>query len=251
MLRSLWVLALAAGGAATFHGTLPRATRQRSACTRCIADPGTAVVAAQALEAASAPAFEAQFNPAQLAVLLGVVALPFGYWWLITVPEARLDLAKDKRLEGGATKEYIAELREAEDRPLESWFFQKWIRQAPPGRRVGQSTAVTGALGVPEAEVSAADEAAMTTKVRTVKTSKPLEVGPASPTLEQLFQPASKRGNPTPRFFSGDNPIVVTTGALIGFGTFAAVARENGALAADGLVLCAGLAFGLGRLQLK
>ena len=53
-----------------------------------------------------------------------------------------------------------------------------------------------------------------------------------------------------PRFFSGDNPIVVTMGGLALLGAFATAARANGALAMDGLVLCAGLAFGLSRLTL-
>ena len=46
------------------------------------------------------------------------------YWWYITVPEARLNLAKDKRL--GETKEYITELKQSEGREVEKWALAKW-----------------------------------------------------------------------------------------------------------------------------
>ena len=49
--------------------------------------------------------FEPQGDPAQAVLLFFVVALPFGYWWYITVPEARLALAKDKRLQDGDTNQ--------------------------------------------------------------------------------------------------------------------------------------------------
>ena len=74
-----------------------------------------------------------------------------------------------------------------------------------------------------------------------------------APTLGELFTPASTVGNATPKFFSGDNPIVVTVGALLALGTLAAGARQGGAAgaAADLTVVAATLAFGLGRLRLK
>merc|ERR1719478_1314808 len=60
---------------------------------------------------------------------------PVAYWWFITVPEARLNLAKDKRLEGGDTKQYLEALRDSPDeRPLERWFFDKWLRQLRPSK---------------------------------------------------------------------------------------------------------------------
>ena len=60
-------------------------------------------------------------------ILLSAVLLPFGYWWYVTVPEARINLAKDKRLQGGETKAYLDELASSdEDRPVERW------RRLPP-----------------------------------------------------------------------------------------------------------------------
>ena len=87
--------------------------------------------------------------------------------------------------------------------------------------------------------------------------ARPLARAPAKaapqrePTLAELFRPASLKGNATPRFWSGDNPIVVTMGALFTLGAFATVARENTALAIDGALLSAGLLFGVSRLGMK
>ena len=175
--------------------------------------------------------FEAQlaFDPAQLAVFTVALSAPVAYWWFITVPEARLNLAKDKRLEGGDTKQYLEELRDSPDeRPLERWFFDKWLRQLRPSKAPR-----------PAPEASAEDASA--------------PVPAPAPTLGELFAPASLAGNATPKFFSGDNPIVVTVGALLALGTLAAGARQGGAAgaAADAAVVAATLAFGTSRLTLK
>ena len=78
--------------------------------------------------------FEPQGDPAQFAILALAVAVPFGYWWYITVPEARLALSKDKRI--GGTGEYIQELAQSDEaRPVERWFFSKWLKQAPRNRK--------------------------------------------------------------------------------------------------------------------
>ena len=56
-----------------------------------------------------------------------------------------------------------------------------------------------------------------------------------------------------PRFWSGDNPIVVTTGTLMFLGVASSLVRGGGTGQAllDLAVVSAGLAFGLGRLRLK
>ena len=144
------------------------------------------------------------------------------------MPEARLALSKDKRL--GETADYIRELAKDEaERPVERWFFSKWLQKVPKAR-----------------SSRAASASMQEARVNDAATSENADVS-----LQQLFEPASLAGNATPKFFSGDNPIVVTLGALMGFGIFAAAARENGALAADAAVVCVGLIFGLTRLQLK
>ena len=195
--------------------------------------------------------FEPQGDPVQFAILALAVAVPFGYWWYITVPEARLALSKDKRL--GDTGAYIDELaRSDEARPVERWFFSKWLNQAPKKRTARTeaasmlSTAPTMAgvamVEPPHPETAAESAAAP---------EQPSAVQKREASLEQLFRPASLKSNATPKFFSGDNPIVVTTGALLAAGIFATVAKENGQLAADLLVVCIGLIFGATRLTLK
>ena len=174
---------------------------------------------------------------------------PFCYWWYITVPEARLALAKDKRLEGGESREYLLDLAEAPEgeREVERWFFSKWLRQAKP-RRAGAATASV------QAEVA---EAAAVAEQRTALTTADAEPSDAATRstdavpLRDLFAPASLKGNATPKFFSGDNPIVVTLGALAALGVFASLARENSALAVDVVLLTLGVAFGASRLTLK
>jgi hypothetical protein len=182
--------------------------------------------------------FEPQGDPAQFAILFSVVAIPFGYWWLITVPEARLDLAKDKRLPGGQMQEFIQDLREDEAaRPVERWFFSKYLAQLPVRRGGAPAPARTdGADGFSEPAMPSSSEAADES---------------TSPSLKELFEPASLKGNATPNVWSGDNPIVVTMGALLGLGIFATIARSNSAAAIDGAVIAAGLIFGLTRLQMK
>ena len=175
--------------------------------------------------------FEAQFDPVQFVVLLLAVGGPFGYWWLITVPEARLALAKDKRLEGGETKEFLAELKGSEGRPVEKWFFAKWLAQARPSRGGGVTRGET------------------TKAIRAESSAQSSASGGVG--LQELFKPASLKGNATPKFFSGDNPIVVTVGSLMVLGIGASIARENGQLAIDLSLVGAGLAFGLTRLDLK
>ena len=191
------------------------------------------------------PTFEAQGDPVQAAILLSAVLLPFGYWWYVTVPEARINLAKDKRLQGGETKAYLDELASSEeDRPVERWFFSKWLTQRKPTTKAAAKSDVLDtnaqvAEGLPEPAADASSQSAPT----------PPPPTPA-PTLRELFQPASLKNNATPKFWSGDNPIVVTMGSLALLGVFATAARTNGALALDAAVLAAGLAFGLSRLTL-
>ena len=204
--------------------------------------------------------FEAQGDPAQFLLLALVVAIPFGYWWLITVPEARLDLAKDKRK--GETKEFIRELQDAEGREAEKWFFSKWLRQTPVRRGAVSAAAVddeaTRTVGAEPSPVAtleptavAADADASTTKGAASASGVDRVEEAVQPTLAQLFEPATKKGNPTPKFFSGDNPIVVATSTLLVLGIGALIVRQNGALALDATIVAAGIFFGLTRLDLK
>lgn len=195
-----------------------------------------------ALEPAAKVTFEAQGDPAQLAVLLFVVAAPAAYWWFVTVPEARLGLAKDKRV--GEVNDYLQELQsdESGERAAERWFLQKWLKQTRPAK----ATPSASAEHEGEGSVAAATEAPPAADDPVVD---PLADLDALGRLRVLFAPAKNPG--TPSFFSGDNPIVVAMGTLLALGAFAAAARENQQLAIDGTVLLAGLVFGASRLTLK
>ena len=215
------------------HGFL--ATRPSAPRSRLDASTRTAAFRNMMLEADSAAAqpliFEAQADPMQFALLLGVVLLPFGYWWYVTVPDARLGLAKDKRK--GGMRAYIDNLRaDSAPRGPERWFFQKYLRQLP---EKALELPRTGDDSQPVPNAEGAGEAS--------------ERQP-SPSLEELLRPASLTGNPTPRFWSGDNPIVVTMGALLSMGAVATAYKYNAALTLDALVLAAGIVFGLSRLSL-
>ena len=187
--------------------------------------------------------FEPRMDTSQLGVTLGAIAVPFGYWWYITVPEARLKLAKDKRRQDGDERQYLDELqrdlqRDPTARPSEKWFFSKWLRQAKPlapeQERASERTATVTATAEP---LPAAENAAPRQE----------------PSLGELLRPASLKGNATPRFWSGDNPIVVVTGTLISLGVASSLVRGggNGQLLLDAAVVGAGLVFGLSRLSLK
>mmetsp|Transcript_38687 Transcript_38687/g.90443 ORF Transcript_38687/g.90443 Transcript_38687/m.90443 type:complete len:165 (-) Transcript_38687:44-538(-) len=130
-----------------------RACPTRVTCARLVSlETAAADVIVPELAQAAAQSFEPTFNPEQLGVVFFVIAVPFGYWWLITVPEARLALAKNKRK--GEVRDYIAALKEEESgRPLQRWFFQKWLRQAKPPRKADE--AVAAREGAPAAVLSA------------------------------------------------------------------------------------------------
>ena len=190
--------------------------------------------------------FEPRMDPSQLGITLGAIAVPFGYWWYITVPEARLKLAKDKRRADGDERQYLDELqrdlqREPDARPVERWFFSKWLRQAKPlapePEQASERTATAAAPAEPPPEAAARSDAAPRRE----------------PSLGELLRPASLKGNATPKFWSGDNPIVVVTGTLISLGVASSLVRNggNGQLLLDASVVGAGLVFGLSRFQFK
>lgn len=214
--------------------------------------PGT-VRSASPVSLVDGQTFEPVFNPAQAGALFGVIALPFGYWWFITVPEARIGLAKDKRLDSGEARAYLEELAASkEPRAAERWFFSKWLRQARPSKRRSSQQPESQAM---KQETEPEQAVPLSLRAETLPPAPPPAPPPAAaltpaPSLRDLFRPASLKGNATPRFWSGDNPIVVTMGTLLGVGIVAAGARENAALTLDVVVLAAGLTFGLSRLTL-
>ena len=183
--------------------------------------------------------FEPRFDPATFSVLIAAVLVPFSYWWLITVPEARLNLSRDKRMSGGETREYLAKLRESgEDRPIERWFFSKWLQQFKARSTKDQYAAADAARNI-DVSSGVLDQDANTSMDKPTRDGLP---------LSDVFRPASLRGNATPRFWSGDNPILVTMGLLLSAGIVDSLIREQPSLVLDGCIFAAGLIFGISRL---
>ena len=61
----------------------------------------------------------------QLAVV-GASSAAFAFWWTVTVPDKRVELSKSKA-EGGATREYLEEIRGDDEREFEQWLFTDWL----------------------------------------------------------------------------------------------------------------------------
>ena len=128
---------------------------------------------------------------------------------------------------------------------MERWFFSKWLTQRKPTTQAAKPPPASAALDATAQEADGLNEPEDDASAQPA----PSKSVPA-PTLRELFQPASLKNNATPKFWSGDNPIVVTLGGLALLGVFATLARSNGALAIDAAILAAGLTFGLSRLTL-
>ena len=216
-------------------------------CTSCLCTSRALprMVVSEVVSEVAPLVFEPRMDTSQLGITLGAIAVPFGYWWYITVPEARLKLAKDKRRTDGDERQYLDELqrdlqREPDARPVERWFFSKWLRQAKPlapdQEQPSERTATAAATAEPPPEAAAREAAPR-----------------RQPTIAELLRPASLKGNATPKFWSGDNPIVVVTGTLISLGVASSLVRNggNGQLLLDASVVGAGLVFGLSRFQFK
>ena len=138
----------------------------------------------------------------------------------------------------------MAQAESDEGRAVERWFFAKWLRQASLRPRRPREEAASAEDAGKQSQSPSEAQAAAAPSPTTASD------GAQQPSLAELFAPATRRGNPTPRFFSGDNPVLVAVGALAALGVLASAARAESAVV-DGAVLACGLAFGLSRLGLK
>ena len=223
--RLLLLAALARAGALLPHARplFTRACQRRGTDLRLVEtfEPQNFDLSADPVRLTFEPqTFEPQlsFDPVQLAVLAACAAAPFAFWWYYTVPDARRDLAKDKRKSDGQTFQYLEELAADDSRPLETWFFAKWLRQAEKRgspRKMGPSGVPAEGQTVSPADSLYDERTELDDGVRDRPRARQVS-------LRELLTPPSGR---TPRFFSGDNPIVVVTGALMAWGVAAALLR--------------------------
>jgi hypothetical protein len=134
-------------------------------------------------------------------IVLSAIGATTAYWWFVLVPNARVSLAKNKKT--GALRTYLEELKTDDSRPIERWFFEKWLRKIDPETRYllrdddvdetveGASTSPSAAAASPERDADAPRR---------------------EPSLEEILRAAKK----TPKFWSLDNPVLVGTGLSIG-----------------------------------
>ena len=121
------------------------------------------------------------------AVVLGSVACVGAYWWFGVVPDARVRLARNKR--SGALRTYLEDLREDDDRKLERWFFDEWLRKLDPETRF----------------LLREDDAAETAAPRAPRSAA------SSSSLESDLERVTRLAKKTPKFWSWDNPVLVGT----------------------------------------
>lgn len=121
------------------------------------------------------------------ALVLGSVACVGAYWWFGVVPDARVRLARNKR--SGALRTYLEQLREDDDRKLERWFFDEWLRKLDPETR----------FLLREDDDEAADARARASAAS------------SSSSLESDLERVTRLAKKTPKFWSWDNPVLVGT----------------------------------------
>mmetsp|Transcript_24246 Transcript_24246/g.52902 ORF Transcript_24246/g.52902 Transcript_24246/m.52902 type:complete len:226 (-) Transcript_24246:97-774(-) len=118
---------------------------------------------------------------AQLEVL-AAVAVMVVYWWYVLVPNARVNLAVNKKK--GNLRQYLAELKQDDSRGLERWFYSTWLEKIDP-----------------ETKFLLREE-----------DSKPEPEYKVEETMDEIVKNARR----TPRFWSLDNPVLVGTALTIG-----------------------------------
>jgi len=111
-------------------------------------------------------------------VVLGAIGTMTAYWWFVLVPSARVKLAKNKK--SGELRAYLDELARS-DRKAEKWFYSQWLAKIDP-----------------ETRYLLRDDAPASTRRRE--------------SLEDVVRAARR----APKFWSGDNPVLVGTALTIG-----------------------------------
>jgi len=133
---------------------------------------------------------------AQLEVL-GAIAVVVVYWWFVLVPNARVNLAINKK--SGKLKKYLIELKQDDSpaRASERWFYSTWMEKIDPE-----------------------------TKFLLREEKTPATAYKVEETLDEIIKNAKK----TPKFWSLDNPVVVGAALVLGL---AAVTGGVGEFAAN------------------
>ena len=134
-------------------------------------------------------------------VVLGFTGVIVAYWWYVLVPGARVNLAVNKR--SGRLRDYLEELKGDDNRKMERFFYQKWLAKVDPETRflLRDDGNEDGDGRVVEAKTRLSDTEGVTR-----------DAGDES--LEDVIRKARR----TPKFWSGDNPVLVGTALTVGAG---------------------------------
>lgn len=134
-------------------------------------------------------------------VVLGVTGVMVAYWWYVLVPGARVNLAVNKRT--GRLRDYLEELKGDDSRKMERFFYQKWLAKVDPETRflLREDGNEDGDGRVVQAKTRLSDTEGVTR-------DNPDE------SLEDVIRKARR----TPKFWSGDNPVLVGTALTVGAG---------------------------------
>jgi len=134
-------------------------------------------------------------------VVLGVTGVMVAYWWYVLVPGARVNLAVNKR--SGRLRDYLEELKGDDSRKMERFFYQKWLAKVDPETRflLREDGDEDGDGRVVQAKTRLSDTEGVTR-----------DAGDES--LEDVIRKARR----TPKFWSGDNPVLVGTALTVGAG---------------------------------
>ena len=132
-------------------------------------------------------------------IVISAVGATTAFWWFVLVPNARLGLARNKK--SGALRAYLEELKTDDARPIERWFFEKWLRKIDPETRY--------LLGDDDDDGKGKEtSAASTSPARDAAADAPGR----EPSLEEILRAAKK----TSPFWSLDNPVLVGTALSVG-----------------------------------
>jgi hypothetical protein len=134
-------------------------------------------------------------------IVIGVCSITVLYWWLVVVPNARINLAVNKKT--GKLKTYLDTLKRDDTRTLERWFFTEWLMKVDPETKYLMRD--SGGASV--------DDLSDTE-------------GGGDKTNADDIDIIISRARKTPDFFSLDNPVLVTFLITIGFSAFIGVLGE-------------------------
>jgi hypothetical protein len=160
---------------------------------------------------------DAQALSAQL-VVLTVTASTALYWWYSVVPSARRTLAKEKR--SGPLSEYLQDLQQNPNKPLEQWFYTDWLRQLERRQQMAKAAAAKRATaGSAGPDTNLQQQAAIQGQTEMLP-----QQGQRGPVLQNdSAEVSSKRediasaeaeDDKQPLFWSLDNPILATAAML-------------------------------------